>query len=94
MAPGPQQPAGARGELSSIRVPAAAEAARRAEAGGISCAAIEAEMEAEGIPGAGRTSVHGGVGHSRQCGDLHRASMSACAGYSAPDLVKLGGVEG
>ena len=72
--------AGARGELSSIRVPAAAEAARRAEAGGISCAAIEAEMEVEGIPGAGRSSVHGGVGHSRQCGDLHRASMSACAG--------------
>ena len=72
--------AGARGELSSIRVPAAAEAARRAEAGGISCAAIEAQMEAEGIPGAGRSSVHGGVGHSRQCGDLHRASMSACAG--------------
>ena len=86
--------AGARGELSSIRVPAAAEAARRAEAGGISCAAIEAQMEAEGIPGAGRTSVHGGVGHSRQCGDLHRASMSACTGHSAPDLVKLGGVEG
>ena len=72
--------AGARGELSSIRVPAAAEAARRAEAGGISCAAVEAGMEVEGIPGAGRTSVHGGVGHSRQCGDLHRASMSACAG--------------
>ena len=68
--------AGARGELSSIRVPAAAEAARRAEKGGISGAG-------------GGTSGHGGVGHSRQCGDVHRASMSACVVYSAPDLVKL-----
>ena len=78
--------AGARGELSSIRVPAAAEAARRAEKGGIS----GEEIEAGGISGAGGgTSGHGGVGHSRQCGDVHRASLSACVVYSAPDLVKL-----
>ena len=70
---------GAHGELSSIRVPAAAEAARRAEKGGIS-----------GEEAGGGSSGHGGVGHSRQCGDVHRASMSACVSvYSAPDLVKL-----
>ena len=81
--------AGARGELSSIRVPAAAEAARRAEKGGISSISGE-EIEVGSTSGAGGgTSGHGGVGHSRQCGDVHRASMSACVVYSAPDLVKL-----
>ena len=64
---------GAHGELASVRVPAAAEAARRAEEGGA----------------AGGTSGHGGVGHSRQCGDVHRASACLFT-YSEPDLVKLG----
>ena len=65
--------AGACGELSSIRVPAPFSELR-AEAGG--------GLEAGG-------SVHGSVGHSRACGDVHRAGVGVST-FSAPDLVKLG----